>query len=205
MAYGQVDPARLQGDALRRWYLRSPAEIEEERSNAAAQAYNNFFSRSADGDNAARGTISLGNDLLVPGRGTGAARTEHQPAGSYQLAEAAPRGKWDYWSFRGCRSCHGYTPETLPPVGGHSPLPPSYSPRSGGSDWSSSRPKRDDRKQCEIQERRDRNTCGQQPTDQAKAVCHGTASDRRAHCDRTGEIGEPDLFTARRKSGRPWP
>ena len=31
MAYGQIDPARLQGEALRRWYLRSPAEVEEER------------------------------------------------------------------------------------------------------------------------------------------------------------------------------
>jgi hypothetical protein len=31
MAYSQVDPARLQGDALTRWYLRSPADIEQEQ------------------------------------------------------------------------------------------------------------------------------------------------------------------------------
>ena len=30
MAYGQIDPARLNGDALTQWYLRSPADIEEE-------------------------------------------------------------------------------------------------------------------------------------------------------------------------------
>ncbi len=34
MAYGQIDPARLDGDALTRWYLRSPADIEEERQAA---------------------------------------------------------------------------------------------------------------------------------------------------------------------------
>lgn len=27
----QIDPARLEGEALRRWYLRSPDEIEQER------------------------------------------------------------------------------------------------------------------------------------------------------------------------------
>ena len=30
MADGQIDPARLNGDALTQWCLRSPAEIEEE-------------------------------------------------------------------------------------------------------------------------------------------------------------------------------
>lgn len=43
MAFGQIDPARLQGKALRRWYLRSPAEIEEERGQKAAGAYDAFF------------------------------------------------------------------------------------------------------------------------------------------------------------------
>jgi hypothetical protein len=31
MAFGQIDPARLEGDALTRWCLRSPADIEEEK------------------------------------------------------------------------------------------------------------------------------------------------------------------------------
>lgn len=45
MAFGQIDPARLDGDALRRWYLRSPADIEEERRQKTASAYDAFFSR----------------------------------------------------------------------------------------------------------------------------------------------------------------
>jgi hypothetical protein len=44
MAYGQIDPARLEGEALRRWYLRSPVEIEEERKSTAAAGYDQFFS-----------------------------------------------------------------------------------------------------------------------------------------------------------------
>ena len=43
MAYSQIDPARLQGDALRRWYLRSPADIEQARQEAETQRYNAFF------------------------------------------------------------------------------------------------------------------------------------------------------------------
>jgi len=35
MAESQVDPARLHGEELRRWYMRSPAEIEEEHQVAA--------------------------------------------------------------------------------------------------------------------------------------------------------------------------
>ena len=43
MAFGQIDPARLQSEALKRWYLRSPAEIEEEREQKAASTYDAFF------------------------------------------------------------------------------------------------------------------------------------------------------------------
>lgn len=38
-----VDPASLEGDALARWYLRSPQEIEQERHAAEAQRYDAFF------------------------------------------------------------------------------------------------------------------------------------------------------------------
>ena len=44
MAFGQVDPARLEGEALRRWYARSPDEIDDERKRAAATRYDSFFS-----------------------------------------------------------------------------------------------------------------------------------------------------------------
>ena len=36
MTRDQLDPARLQGEALRRWYLRTPLEIETERSCSGA-------------------------------------------------------------------------------------------------------------------------------------------------------------------------
>lgn len=43
MADGPVDPASLEGDALTRWYRRTPQQIAEERRRAAAEAYNRFF------------------------------------------------------------------------------------------------------------------------------------------------------------------
>lgn len=38
-----IDPATLQGDALRRWYLRSPTDIEQERQAAATRRYQEYF------------------------------------------------------------------------------------------------------------------------------------------------------------------
>jgi hypothetical protein len=43
MPEGSIDPGSLEGDALTRWYLRSPAEIDEERQAAAAKRYQDFF------------------------------------------------------------------------------------------------------------------------------------------------------------------
>lgn len=43
MAERQVDPARLKGEALRHWYLRSPEDVEQERQAAAAQRSADFF------------------------------------------------------------------------------------------------------------------------------------------------------------------
>ena len=42
MANRQVDPARLQGDELRQWYLRSPQEIEQEKRQAEDQRHARF-------------------------------------------------------------------------------------------------------------------------------------------------------------------
>ena len=225
MAYGQIDPARLQGEALRRWYLRSPAEIEEERRKKAASAYDSFFgsenstSRSSPlqsrGNGRADGATGLAWTAIGDNRWRGVRLSaDDQPArqmvagmqGRAPLATAPPRGFWDYWGVPGCANCHGHTPDTLPSAGGHSPFPPNVYPRSGDTNGSSGAgPGRKDRKQCEIQEANDRRVCSQQPTADAKAVCNATATDRRVHCDDTGEIGDPDLFTARRKSGRRWP
>jgi len=43
MAYSQIDPARLDGDALTQWYLPSLADVEGQRQAAAAQRYADFF------------------------------------------------------------------------------------------------------------------------------------------------------------------
>jgi hypothetical protein len=47
---GSIDVGSLEGDALTRWYLRSPAEIEQEREDAAAKRYQDFFSRPSGAD-----------------------------------------------------------------------------------------------------------------------------------------------------------
>jgi hypothetical protein len=43
-----VDPASLEGEALRRWYLRTPDQIENERWAAADRNYETFFRPLAD-------------------------------------------------------------------------------------------------------------------------------------------------------------
>lgn len=226
MAYGQIDPARLQGETLRRGYLRSPAEIEAERRKAADHTYNSFFTPKGAGpktapteridDDGSAGATGLAWTSVGDNRWRGVRpsvddQLSRQMAvgaqGSPRLAAASSRGFWDYWGAPGCANCHGHTPDTLPPIGGgRSPFPPNVYPRSGDTNGSSGAgPGRQDRKQCEMQEANDRRVCSQQPTADAKAVCNATATDRRVHCDDTGEIGDPDLFTARRKSGRRWP
>ena len=37
MPDSSIDPASLQGDALTRWYQRSPEEVEQERQTAEAR------------------------------------------------------------------------------------------------------------------------------------------------------------------------
>jgi hypothetical protein len=44
MAQSQVDPARLEGEALKHWYVRPTSEIEEEREQVAAARRLAFFS-----------------------------------------------------------------------------------------------------------------------------------------------------------------
>ena len=211
MAYGQIDPARLNSDALTRWYLRSPADIEHERRKAAGQAYDSFFSQPDDSTPANDEPASTDEASSRPNATTSGAPVgdsewavesgfggQQFPAvsglastKSYRLAAATgPRSLGDYWSIPGCANCHGYTPSTLPPVGGHSPFPPTYSPRTGGSDGSSSaRPEWSDKPQCNQQFERDREIC--QAAKNYK--CWENQNKRLAHCSPTGEVGIPKL------------
>lgn len=208
MAFGQIDPARLEGGALRRWYLRSPADIEEERRLASTRAYNSFFSQLTKGPTSGEHSqqqegrsndhLPVSREQLNEGRWEGGRDGEDagSPSGQYQLAAAAPRGFWDYWGFRGCQNCHGYTPGTLPPYGGYSPSPPSYSPRSGdgsggsgGSGDSARRGEWSDRPQCNQQFEADRRIC-----QAAKSPrCWENQTKRLGYCSATGEVGTPPL------------
>jgi hypothetical protein len=47
MADRPIDPMSLTGEALRRWYQRSPAEVEQERQNRRDQRYRDFFGERA--------------------------------------------------------------------------------------------------------------------------------------------------------------
>jgi hypothetical protein len=217
MTFGQVDPARLQGEALRRWYLRTPDEIEAERAATAEDAYKRFFSlpnsgAASDLDSAMKGTAAPASGRLTVGGASASFGPDQdyrvggpEPLSSgaggraspyVQVAATSP-GFWDYWSQRGCANCHGYTPGTLPPIGGHLPLPPGYSPRSGRSDrQGGTQPDRRDKRECEQQLESDTEICGRLPRRDDIAICRATASDRYAYCRRPdGTIGFPHLET----------
>lgn len=227
MAFGQIDPARLYGDALTRWYLRSPADIEQERQAAAAARYDAFFGGSGEreqaGDEPASsndGSFTYAVDNSGPPnepRNSGQDRQFISPFSppdasppdggawrGYQLAAAPSRTLGDYWSIPGCANCHGYSPATLPPVGGHFPFPPSYSPRSGGSNGSGGRPPSahegessgDHPPQCAIQHNNDSNICRELPDWRVRKQCWASAAEREGYCIKSkGQVGIPWLIT----------
>ncbi|WP_394761825.1 hypothetical protein [Phenylobacterium sp.] len=43
MSESWIDPGNLEDDALKQWYLSSPADVERERQEAAARRYQDFF------------------------------------------------------------------------------------------------------------------------------------------------------------------
>ena len=218
MAFGQIDPARLDGDALRQWYLRSPDEIDGERQQAASRAYDAFFlhdDTQSDGASQATpaapiGRVSDDADVLWrqvgPSRSRGeratgdSARSPVGDSGSYQLASAA-FPPWGRLPILGCANCHDPQSGALRPSG-PTPTPPIYSPRSGGTRGygGGPEPDRGDKKECEQQLETDSQICGRLPRLQDIAICRGTASDRYAYCRRPdGTIGFPHLET---KGGR---
>lgn len=211
MAPGQIDPARLEGDALRRWYLRSPDEIEEERQRRTDQAHKQFYDGIHDLREPSDGSAhpAANASPFVRGDSTPQAVVDDEwspaPTRAVALLGRKPRATVD-----DCAGCHGAWPHVSPPPGmlppfGRLPIPggfPMFRDLPGGAP---PLPRREDRKQCEMQENSDRGICSQQPTEAAKAVCYSNIVPRREHCNETGEIGIPSLFRAKRKSGRPWP
>jgi hypothetical protein len=126
MAFGQIDPARLDGDALTKWYLRSPADIEEEKRQAASRAYDAFFSQLEDpqsdgGPEAASMPAAASNDTgstdadviwrqIGPNRPRSERTSEPMPVSGadtsgFQLA-AATFPAWGRWPINGCINCH---------------------------------------------------------------------------------------------------
>jgi hypothetical protein len=123
-------------------------------------------------------------------------------AGLLQLAAAPGRSFWDYWGVPGCANCHGYAPGTLPPNGGHFPLPPNAIPRSGnpnggsgsaGSDGSGSGR---NPPQCAVQYDNDSEICRSLNAPDARQRCWASAAQREGYCIRSkGEVGYPSLVT----------
>jgi hypothetical protein len=207
-----VDPMSLQGDALRRWYLRSPDDIEQERQAAQDKKYEAFvagirpgaatqiaatpsFQASTAPENygvlweATEPNRWRGEKLSSDGPGT------VSPMAQYRLASAAGQAASAVAGAAECVTCHGRVPPPLP-----FPLPflpggfPSFrdtpsAPPGGGS------PKRR-LPQCDVQYDNDSETCRRLPTPAARGKCWESASERRGYCtSHDGEVGWPSLQT----------
>jgi hypothetical protein len=204
MAYGQIDPARLAGEALTRWYLRSPADIERERKAAAAQNYDDFFGgvdRTAnpqDGTSIEQsssdldGTQSAQDGVRRWGLGGSPGDGVYRPAqgGVEKSAVAA--------NVRNCVGCH----QGLPPVPVPLPLvplfrgipsfPPSGQPPGSGEGNSAG----NNPPQCAIQYDNDSNICRWLPGRDARRRCWESAAEREAYCIKSkGRVGSPPLIT----------
>jgi hypothetical protein len=222
MAYGQVDPARLEGAALRRWYLRSRAEIEAQRQAATDQAYANFFSDAhiADGtfrevsDNAEPIGFDVVNHPPSQGMGSRAQRqpqssanmssSQSQNSGRRQLAATSASGARKPTGPGACLSCHGRVPPLapLPPPIGTFPFPPLIIPflrdGIGGSGRGSCGEGSDGKnpKQCRIQYENDSFICNGISSVNDRRKCWESAANREAHCIKSkGEVGYPPLKT----------
>lgn len=170
MALGQIDPARLQGAALKRWYERSPADLEEERRAEAARRHESFF-----------GDLRAPDPKALQERPLQLASASHPSAG--EVAHAAST----------CITCHGRMrapPLPLPPPFGTFPLPPGAVPsfRDIPGGHSGGRGK-DDREQCDRQYEEDSDICRQAHS----RTCWENAAKRMGHCSATGRTGHPEL------------
>lgn len=201
MAFGQIDPSRLNGDALRRWYLRSPADIEHERQEAAAQRYRDFFGgHHTHGEEGAPRQMRV--DATQPGpsgigmRHPQSGLFQNNPASqptagtddNIQLAAAswAPSPDWI------CQACHGRSVSPPPPAQYTPPRSPGGNPPYAGGGGSSGK----NPKQCAVQYENDASICRWVPGVDARRRCWESAARREAHCIQTkGQVGYPDLIT----------
>jgi len=219
MAYSQVDPARLQGDALRRWYLRSAADIEQERQDRAAQHYDAFFRAApspqpTQGLVGGRATTPIGahaSEILGVAAGPNSSHGQRGVSGGSWLESRWDRNGYaenqgadgrDHTQFAAnswnCAGCHSGPAPTPPPSGSRpSPLPYAtpWTPKSPPRKTSKPHPR-----QCAMQNMNDSRICSREPGDAWKSVCLQSASDREAHCIASdGEIGWPPLQTHDRR------
>lgn len=208
MAFGQTDPARLEGSALRRWYLRSPAEIEDERLRRADQARQQFYGgiralREPDSPNLANRLVRVNaSDEAASASRVVVDDGSAAPVKATAFQGAKPQGRGE-----NCLSCHIPPPPPLPgmlPPFGKLPVPRGFPTFRDLKEGMPGGPRNEGRNECELQEKRDRDICGRQPTMQDKAICHASASERRAYCEKPGgTIGHPALDTAKRLRGTP--
>lgn len=228
MADRQVDPSRLQGEALRRWYLRSPDDIAQQRQAAAALRYDDFFgiTRRTDPNPGFRPEIE--NPASNPGLGLAsrseAPRQDVEPG--FAWAQVGP----NRWSSRPASSSSGFHPNDslqlgdandhqtgmrlaasgsfcaachssgLPPPPPVLANPPDWPRWTPGPDLTPRKPAKPHPAQCAMQNMRDSRICSREPGDAWKSVCLQSASDREAHCIATdGEVGWPPLETHDRR------
>jgi len=195
MAHSPVDPASLQGEALRRWYLRSPNDIEGERQRAQEQRYEAFVAgiRSQSQTQvsalqnvrapAAPEYYGVSSETTEPngwrgGQLSSAHRGAGYPTTQYRLASGAGQPAPGLEGIGYCVTCHGRVPP--PPL---FPFPfrpgefPSFrdtpSPPPSGS-----RKRR--LPQCDVQYDNDSEICRPLSTAGARGKCWESASKRRA-------------------------
>jgi hypothetical protein len=218
MAFGQIDPARLDGEELKQWYLRSPADIEAERQQAADRAHDAFFfapgdRRSDDGQEAASSRAASSEDLASNDEalvwreiGRNRFRSERAPDLAMSSSNAGLSGlqpgaatfpSWGRWPINGCFACHNTQTGDLLPGRSPAPLPPTSSPRDGsgsgggggGGASSARRGEWSDKPHCDQQFEMDREVCQQAHHPQ----CWINQLRRLNHCERTDEVNEPGL------------
>jgi hypothetical protein len=216
MAYGQIDPARLDGEALTRWYLRSSSDIERERLAVAAQSYDDFFagnsalsqtpdqgSQSADAvAGAAAGPVSA---AAAPDRWPSEQAPSFNPQADGAVASGdggeAPaevpsitRIAANAWP---CVGCHGTGISSFPPAYSK---PPWAAPWTPGPNTTPRKPAKPHPPQCAMQNMNDSRICSREPGNAWKSVCLASASRREAYCiAHDGELGSPPLETHDRR------